>query len=61
MALILAVSGMADFLREGEIGVLKRAHDRRVHADVQRLAAVWIPRRIEQPVNRFGIRAFGRS
>ena len=31
-----------------------------MHADVQRLAAVWIPRRIEQPVNRLGIRAFGR-
>ncbi len=40
MALILAVRGVADFFREGEIGVLQGAHDRRVHTDVERFHAV---------------------
>ena len=56
MALVLAIRRVADFLRKREIRVLQRAHHRRVHADIQRLKAIGIARRIEQPVNRFRIR-----
>src|SRR5260370_931828 len=34
MSLVLAVGGVADFFGESVVGMLKRAHDRRVHADV---------------------------
>ena len=59
MALVLAIGGMADLLGEGEIRVLKSAHHRRVHADVQDFPAIRIARGIEKPVDRFGIGAFG--
>ena len=34
MALILAIGAVAQFLGEGEVGVLQRAHQRSVNADV---------------------------
>ena len=58
MALILTVRGVADFFREREIRVLQRAHHRRVHADIQRLAAIGIARRIQHAVERFRVGAF---
>ena len=63
MALVLAVGGVADFFREREIRVLQRAHDRRVHADVERFQAIRVARRIEQPVDRLVVRAraFGEA
>ena len=47
MALILAIGGMANFFRKCKIRVLKCAHHRRMHADIQRLQTVWISRRVE--------------
>ena len=63
VALVLAVGGVADFFREREIGVLQRAHDRRVHADVERFQAIRIARGIEQAVDGLvvGACAFGEA
>ena len=59
VALVLAIGGVADLLGEREIGVLQRAHERRVHADVQRFQAIGIARGIEHAVERFGVGAGG--
>ena len=53
--LVLAVGGVADFLREREMRVLERAHHGRVHTHVQRLPPVGIARGIEHPVERLGV------
>ena len=57
MALILAVGSVADFFGESEIGVLQRAHQRRVHADVENFQAIRIARGIQHAVERFGVGA----
>ncbi len=55
MALVLAVSGVADFFREGEVGVLERAHHRGMDADVEGFKAVEIARGVEKAVEGFGV------
>jgi hypothetical protein len=55
MPLILAIGGVADFLRKRKIRVLQSAHHRRVHANVQRLQAVRISRRIEHTRDGFTV------
>ncbi len=57
MPLVLAIRRVADFFCEGEIRMLKRAHDRRVHAHVERLQTIRVARWIEQAVDRLGIGA----
>ena len=55
MTLILAVGGVADFLGKSVVGVLQRAHHRRVHADVQSFETIEIARGIEQAIDGFRI------
>jgi len=59
VALILAVRGVADFLGEGVIGVLQRAHHGCVDADVQSFQAIKVARRIEKAVESLGVGAIG--
>src|SRR5438034_11248971 len=55
MALVLTVGGVADFLCERVIGVLERAHHRRVHAYVERFKAIEIARRVEEAIECVGV------
>ena len=59
MALVLTVRGVADFLSEGVVGVLQRAHHWRVDANVEGLKAIEISSRIQQPIDGFGVRTGG--
>ena len=59
MPLVLAVCGMADFLREGVGGVLQRTHHGGVNADVQSFEAIEITGGVEKTINSFGIGASG--
>ncbi len=59
MALVLAVGGVADFFGKGVVGVLERAHDRRVDANVKRFQAIEVARGIEQPVDGIEVAALG--
>ena len=56
MALVLAVGGVTDFLRERVIGVLKSAHHRGVDTDVESFETVEIASRVEQTIDGFGVR-----
>ena len=57
VALVLAVSGVADFFGEGVVGVLQGAHSGRMDADVQGFEAIEIARGIEKAIDGFGIAA----
>ncbi len=57
MALVLAVSGVADFFGEGVIGVLKGAHHGSMDADVESFEAVEIARGVEQAIEGLGVGA----
>ncbi len=59
MALVLAVGGVADFFGEGVVGVLERAHDGGVDADVERFEAVEVARGIQEAVNGFEVATLG--
>ncbi len=59
MTLVLAVGGVADFLGERVVGMLERAHDRSVDADVERFEAVEVTSGIEEAVDGFGVAALG--
>ena len=52
MPLVLAVGGVGDALGEGVVGVVERPHERRVRADVQRLQAVPVLRRVHHRLER---------
>ena len=55
--LILAVGGVADFLRESEVGVLESAHHRGVDADVEGFEAIEIARGVQEAVEGFSVAA----
>ena len=57
MALVLAVGGVTNFLREGVVGVLECAHHRGVDADVESFEAVEIARGVEEAIEGFGVGA----
>ena len=61
MALVLAVGGVTDFLRESVVGVLENTHDRRVDANVQGFQTIDIARGIQEPIDGFGVGALRRA
>jgi len=63
MALVLRIRGVGDFLCKGVIGVLERAHDGRVDADVERFKAIKVFGGIEEPIDGVGVGAlrFGEA
>ncbi len=52
---------MADFLGEGVIGVLERAHHGSVNADVEDFETVGIASGIEKAIDGIGVRTLGGS
>ena len=59
MALVLAIGGVADFFGESEVGVLQRAKNRGMDADIERFAAIGIACGIEKQIDGFGVGARG--
>ena len=63
MALVLRVGGVGDFFGEGVVGMLERAHDRCVDADVEGFEAIEIFGGIEKPIDgvSVGTLRFGQA
>jgi len=58
VALVLAVSGVADFFGESVTGVLQGAHHRCMNADVENLQTIGIARGIQEAIDGFCVRTF---
>ncbi len=61
MALVLAVGGVTDFLRESVVGVLENTHHRRVDANVQGFQTIDIARGIQEAIDGLGVGALRRG
>ena len=61
VALILRVGAVRELLAERVVGVLERAHQRRVGRDVQRLEPIRVARRVERDRERLGVVEIGAA